>query len=407
MAEFAGYNTKMNNKIDKIILIPLILIIFSINVNAIGLGVSPSQLVFSNVLKGGYSQNNVYLSTDTTQNLSMFFEVDGDIKNWLRVENNLSYVTVSRNSPRLIKVIIEPPLDTANGNYSGALRIITDKLVDPETGIGSSVKAAFMVNIAVEVTGTEIRQCSGGGISVSDIEKGYPLSITSSIKNEGNVRITPQIFVNVWDKYQTQIVYSGVLQSDSILPTDTIDMIKELTTNLNEDQYWAEIKIPECNSGNTQTFNVVEKGGISDKGELIRIENKPWALVDEIIPITGVFRNDGQRTVSAKLKGEILFNNKVVKIIDTDSIDAAPGEIVSLQTFFRPTDAGQYFVNGKVYFNNKLTTQKASVINVNFAEVTATSKNNMYVWYALIIIIIGILVMIILIKRKKSKHRKF
>lgn len=388
----------------KISLIAFLIIILPLSVNAIGLGVSPSQLTYNNVLKNGYAQNGVYISTDTPLNLTMFFEMGGEIKDWMSVENNLTNMTISKNSPKFIKIIIQPPIDAANGDYHGTLRIITDKLINPETGIGSAVKAAFMVNIYVKITGDEIKACSGGGIGIIDAEIGYPLLISSIIKNDGNVRINPPMFIDIWDKYQKEIVYSGTLQTESILPTESIEMRKEILVDLDEDQYWAQIKVPECNLGFTQTFNIVEKGGVSDKGELIRVENKPWAQVDEIIPITAVFRNTGQRTVSAKFKGEVLYQNEVVKIIDTDSLDAKAGETISLQTFFRPNNEGQYFVKGKVYFNNKLTGEKGSVINVT-PFTGEKAQSGFTLWYVIILLAIAIFVMLILIKKKKKKHK--
>lgn len=372
---------------------------------AIGLGISPGVLSYKNVLKGGYSQQSLVVSSFMPQNLTVNFEMGGDIKDWIVIDENITNMTLSTNTPRQLKVKIFPPIDTANGEYTGSIRIITDKIVDPETGIGSSIKAAFLVRINVLVTGDQIVACSGGGLGISDVEINYPLVISTSVTNEGNVRMSPVVFVDIWDKYQKEIVYSGSVNLDSILPTEVSTSTKELLADLPEDQYWAEIKVPDCQVSSTITFNVVEKGGISDKGELVRVENKPWALSDEIIPITAFFRNDGGRTVSAKFKGEILYNGKVVKVIDTDSLDAAPGEIVSLQSFFKPSDAGQYFVMGKVYFNNKLTGEKGSVINVNKGQTVSSNNSINYFWYILMFIILVIIILLILIKKKKQKHK--
>ncbi len=395
----------MHKKTFFLMIIPVLIILIP-SALSVGLGVSPASLTFDNVLKGGYAQNGVYISTFASDNNTITFEKEGQIKDWIIIENNITNVTIGMNSPRYVKIMIEPPSDTANGNYSGDIIIRNEDVANPDTGIGSAVKAQFMMKIYVSVTGDQIKACSGGGLTISDAEIGFPLAISSIIKNEGNVRLSPPIFVEIWDKYQQNIVYSKTLTTQSILPTETFESIQDLNVDLPVDQYWATIKVPDCNVEGTQTFNIVEKGGISDKGELIRVENKPWASTDEIIPITAVFRNDGARVVTAKFKGEILFGDKVVKIIDTDSIDANPGEVVALQTFFKPGDQGQYFVRGKVYFNNKLTSEKASVINVNATTTNTNSSGKILIWTTLFLIITGILVMMILIKRKKHKIRK-
>lgn len=393
--------------IVNISLFGLLIIILSLNINAIGLGISPGVLNYNNVLKGGYSQQLLIVSSFMPLNLSMNFEKNGAIQDWIVIGDNLSNITLGPNTPAQLKIKIYPPSDTPNGDYSGNIRIITDKLVDPETGIGSSIIAAFQVNINVKVVGDQIIACSGGGLSVNDIEIGYPLIVSSTIQNDGNIRVNPQIFIDVYNKYQTEIVYSSSSQTESVLPTESLNVLNQFRNELTEDQYWARIYVPECKIESTMTFNVLQKGGISDKGELIRVENKAWGKEAEIIPITAIFRNDGGRTVSAKFKGEILYNGEVVKIIDTDALDAAPGEVVSLQTFFKPDTTGQYYIKGKVYFNNKLTGEKASVLNINQADQKSFTFSN-FLFYMLIIIFVAIiLIMLILIERKKKKVRKF
>lgn len=388
--------------IRNIALIFLIIIILSLNTFAIGLGVSPAKLNYNNVLKGGYAQNSLYISTDTPDNLSMFFEFSGDIAPWLSIEGNITNITISKNSPKQVKIIIQPPLDTANGNYSGYVRVITDKITNSETGIGSAVKAAFMVNIYATITGDEIISCSGGGIDVSDAEINFPNTIYATIKNEGNVRLSPDITVDIWDKYQTKIIYSTILSTQSILPTESVRITKEILANLDVEQYWAEIKIPQCKVSSTTTINIIEKGGISDTGELVRIDNKAWAKTQEIIQVNALFKNTGARIVTAQFKGEVLYNGEIVKIIDTDKIDAEPGETIELSSFFKPEQIGQYYIQGRIHFNNKITTEKASVLNVNPGEaINNINKKSYIIYYILIIIIISIFLMLILIKKKK------
>lgn len=399
---------KIIKKFSLILSLLIFIIILSLNVFAVGLGVSPAELKFNNVLKGGYAQDSIFLSTDTPYNLSMFFEFNGDIKDWISVEGNLTNITVSRSSPQRVKIIVQPPQDTANGDYYGYMRVITDKIINPETGIGSAVKAAFMVKIYITITGDQIVACSGGGVGVSDAEIGFSNEVSATVKNEGNVRIRPDIIVDVWNKYQTNIVYSTILSSDYILPTESVKITKEVLTDLSTEQYWVEVKVPECGFSGMIPVSIVEKGGISDKGDLIRIENKAWAKTNEIIPITAYFKNSGERTVTAQFKGEVLYNGEIVKIIDTDKIDAKPGELIELQSFFKPENVGQYYVEGRIYYNNKITTKKASVLNVNLGKVSSDAISSVgmsIMWYVIILLFIGIMVMLILIKRKKHKTK--
>ncbi len=128
------------------------------------------------------------------------------------------------------------------------------------------------------------------------------------------------------------------------------------------------------------------------------------------MPITASFRNMGTRYVATKLKGLITLEDNIIKIIDTDLLDVAPGQTVQLETFFSPKVPGKYEISLRALYNNKLTFEKQSLLNVNPSDEFSEELKKLQ-WkntksILLIIIVIIILLFLILIKKKKSRRKK-
>jgi hypothetical protein len=149
---------------------------------------------------------------------------------------------------------------------------------------------------------------------------------------------------------------------------------------------------------------VVGGGSSVDTGELLRIDSQSWAKIGDIVPITAVFKNTGQRTVSAKFKGVITSDNKIIQTIDSEFYDIPAGEIGSIKIYFTPKKFGQYIISGQILYNNKLSFEKSTVLNVN-EGIEAPGFNWTYVLIFLVLIII-ILLLLIRIRRKQHKIRR-
>ena len=78
------------------------------------------------------------------------------------------------------------------------------------------------------------------------------------------------------------------------------------------------------------------------------------------------FTNIGQRSVLARYIGDIRVDEKVVQTIETESLRVQPQESVELIDYFTPRKPGEYVVQGRVRYNEKVTFQKGTVINVNY-----------------------------------------
>jgi hypothetical protein len=388
----------------------IITILFSSSASAVGISVTKAVIEYNNVLRGGYAEDFLYVSTDAPFDIPLSYELLGDTAGWITVSpdlndpDNVIYVSNTKYQP--IKVIIQPPSDTPIGVYTGDLRILTGTLSTLGGQYGSQLQAAFMIRIRLEITGTEFVSCSGDSVIIRDTEVGSPIEYYMTVSNNGNVRIRPTANVEVWNQDLTKLVMSKNLEFNNreVLPTTSEAFSTSFASDLRIGQYWAYVTIAPCGNTVLTTFSVYEKGTIIDTGDLIRLDSQAWAKIGDVVPITAVFKNTGSRTVSAKFKGIVTLNDNIVEVLDSEFYDVPPGETGSIPVYFTPEKLGQYIISGRILYNNKLSFEKSTVLNVN--EGIEKSDNT---WiYLLILIIIIVLILLLLInikKKKKHMHR--
>jgi len=398
-------------KMRSAIIIALVLTILLCNsflAEATVVGANKGVMNFRNVLKNGYAQDLVTLTTDTDFNLSVTYKVEGEFAEWVRLEPSTQPFFISKDHPYVVAVVVEPPNDAKNQHYDGSVRFVTGALAGPEGQFGTAVRAAINTRIGIDITGQEIVSCNAVGFELNDVEEGYPIEFYAVVTNDGNVRIRPSFVLEFWNQDQTELVRSfNFTINKSILPTVQERVFYSIDQNLGIGQYWVKVRTPSCGDGVTAflTMSVIERGGVSDKGELVNIENAAWAKAGDIVPIDAVFRNLGSRVVSAKFKGTINSGEEIFKVIDTDPLDVMPGETVKLRTYFNPTQDGQYVITGRVLYNKKLTFDKSSILNVNPSGMPPGA--GAFNWSIILIILaVVIIVLVLLVFRRRKKLMK-
>ncbi|HIH23486.1 TPA: hypothetical protein HA251_00475 [Candidatus Woesearchaeota archaeon] len=382
--------------------------VVSSDVGAVALGVNRASLAFTDVLRGGYAEDVITITTDSEDPVQGELLLEGEAAQWLSFSDRV--FNFSRDNQYQLHVMVQPPVDTQVLDYYANLTIITSGLGRTGSGLmGTSTRASFRVPILVSMTGTERLACIGGGLTVLDTEEGRPLEFEVGIINRGNVQINPNITIEVYDKLRSQLIENLTVDfGRRIQPTRSETTLKSVAFDLDASQYWAMVKVPLCDYADLQTFDVLAPGGIKDDGDFLRIDVQSWANTGDIIPVKAIFRNKGERGVRAVFKGTIVRadDRQIVKVIDSDEYIVAPGTTAEILTYFNPQVGGQYVVNGKVFYNNKLTVERSALINVNGAPIDDDSSFPFLI--VLIVIVIVILTMLILIKRKKralGQHR--
>jgi hypothetical protein len=126
--------------------------------------------------------------------------------------------------------------------------------------------------------------------------------------------------------------------------------------------------------------------------------------VGEIVEIVGAFSNTGERSVDAKFSGTVSNEEEIVGLLESDTLRVAPGETVKLVTYFTPQKEGRFVVAGRVLYNNKLTFEKGTVINVTTAE---PKTANISRWIPILLYILIFALIIFLLSKIRRARNKF
>jgi hypothetical protein len=331
---------------------------------AASIGASPASISYGNVLRNGYAESQLIVSTGAPELVYGHFEVSGDVEGWISFRPNTTDFNVTMNKPTTVAVIVTPPADVPLGTYSGSLTISGDTIGDISGRAGSVIRTSIILPVTVSLTGTQQRGCTAGAFDFEDVEIGSPLVMWSTVRNTGNVRISPLIKLSIWDNLKEKVVMTRELRGKEVLPTATDRSFVTIDHNLPIGQYWVEASMPECNYETLLTFSVIQKGGISDKGELTELKTPSTALVGETVPITALFYNKGATLVTAQFKGTMKRGGRTIGLVNSDSVEVSAGQVEKLLAYFTPDEQGEYTVTGRALYNNKYTYEKSAKFKV-------------------------------------------
>ncbi|HOR52735.1 MAG TPA: hypothetical protein PLE51_03670 [Candidatus Pacearchaeota archaeon] len=357
----------MNNKIRigiKTGIITLIIIVNLLYVSSANIGVSPANVYFKDVLRGGYAERIVTITVDSEEPTKISLEPRGEIVDWISFEEK--EFEVSKNKPYYLKIILQPPVDIPNGNYTGFLRVTTSSKNKGVEGQATGViNAALDLYLEVKITDVEFSSCRAWDFQVESVEKGDDILFKVKVLNEGNVRLYPTIKIDMWDQERTELVKQVEFSEDMIIPTTEKELnIKVESSDMNLGQYWAEITSIECYAAQTLTFDILEEGALRAQGNLLRISSPTWIKVDDTTMIEALFENTGEKNVNARFKGEITLGSRVIQILESELSSVSIGEIETFKFYFTPRKEGKYIVTGMVFYDGKRTFEKSTVINV-------------------------------------------
>lgn len=389
-------NAEMKSWKNKtLVIIPLLALLLMVT-NASAIGVSPGTISFDKMVRGGYAEKILTISTAGDEDLTLKIEASGEIKEWITFEPSDAHVILPKKSAKQLLVKINIPNTARNGLYNGEV-IISTLYLGAETGnvSGARFMPGIIVRVQLNLTGEEVVAYDITSISVKDTEQNYPAEFNLRIENIGNVVVTPGIHVTILNSDKEEIGKTLDYAQTSILPTTSKQItIKMPTKGMDIGAYYARIS---SDRGEEQTlfFQILAQGTLALKGSLEQILlNKIWVKPGETVKVDATFSNDGELSIdSAKLKGEAYIidptygTKELAGVFEGDSISVPVGEKVTLNAYFTPQKSGIYTIQGMAIYSGKRTDVKSTILNV-----LETSSSGYGVYYFLIgsIIVIAV-----------------
>lgn len=357
-------------------------------------GVSPSNIQFSNVIRGGYAERPIVISYNQDETVKVQLSAEGEIADWFNFTKN---VTVSKSKFAREVVSVSPPSDIPNGNYSGLI-VFSVSREDNSGKDGNAVSTLISVlqmAVTVEVTDRENFACTANNFVINSAEKGDDVSFSIDVLNEGNIRIKPEVKLNLYNQDQSAIVKELTFTGKEMLPTKEQSLNFTFdTSDLDTSQYWAYAEIPACYFSDTQPFDVLEPGALKSNLVLVRMYNSPFGAVGDTLPVVIDYENTGEKDVSAQFKGQITLNGKVVQVLESDPFTSPAGESSNITLYFTPQKAGKYVAAGRIFYDKKRTFESSSVINIITNGSNLKTFLTIGLYAIILVVIVGLLVAI-------------
>jgi len=341
---------------------------------ATAIGVSPGTVAIDNMVRGGYAERTLMLSTAGNQEITFTLQADGEIKDWISFVSNETQLVLRRKSALPIKVRINVSSNAQGGQHDGRI-IITTLYTGNETVnvSGARFMPGLIVRVTLNVTDVIIRGYAIRSLSVKNTEQDYPVEFTLSVENTGNVIVTPNLRITLLDSEMRTLNRTLDYHDTPVLPTIIQQFFIQMPTKgLRLDDYYANVT-SDLGYENMLSFKILPQGTyLIFKGILDGMSaNTTQTAAGENVNIMASFRNDGDaRIEEAKLKAEVYLTSeewdtkKLAGVIEGKPRSVEKGENSTLSAVFTPKQPGTYLLEGVVVYSGKRTDVKTLLINV-------------------------------------------
>lgn len=263
--------------VSKKIIFLLMFILLSSAISAFNITTDPEELIFEDILDGGYAEKIIKIRSDSGQPAQITISASEPISSWISFEP--ASASATGDSPAEFKIIVKPS-GSALGTYQGYLIISTFATGNEITGAVSSTKT---VNMVIELTDQQIMQAGVKDVVIGDTEENSPIKALVRVQNQGNIALTPLFQLDILDVSRSQVLKSADSGKKTILPYSTDVIEVDLPNDLPLGSYWAQVTTTLGDrwiiGKRLIKFNVVEMGTLQE-------EEKPIVLEAELMPLS-------------------------------------------------------------------------------------------------------------------------
>ncbi len=382
----------------RLVIISVLFLVFNLILVNASIQITPEKITFNNVLRDGYAETLLALSTDKG-NFDVDFSIEGNLKDYFTIESN--NILTQEQSLRT-KIILKTPSNIQNGLYQNFLIITFTSKSSPEVTTSSSISKSIPID--VYITDTVIKQLEINNILIDDIRENQNLDIIIDWTNKGNVLIKPKIEVKILD-LKNNLIKEREFET-SLLPKQ--DNYNINLGRLNKNEYKAVIRVLLDDSliqERTLNFFVLALNEKISKGILTSIENQDRSHIDDKTQIIGSFVNTGESELNAIMITEVYLNNNLIDTIESNNINIKTNQNIEINNLFIPKELGLYKFKNYIQYGNKISNTKESVLEVvpsnEPLQEIPLSTSPMF-------LILGMaLVIFIFVRVNKAKRRKW
>jgi len=347
-----------------LMLITLIMMINS--ADAIGIGLSPGEMVLNNSLKGNTYEKSFAIINMDNQDINYSLSSNGDIEGWVSFyyqnpDTEIQSIIVPANGKISVITKFQIPTDAVSKDYFGTINVRSVPEIAEDSGSQQSLIIGGSVKININVTGDQIIDGVVNGISIYNIEPGYPLKVETMFRNTGNVVANPEIKVTILK--DNKLIHSFIYDKATIKPsiTNAITAEWKTTEETIPGDYTANVIVSldgKTLRSSDKTFKIFPVGTYSRQGNLtdIRIEGEP--TIGSLVKVNAYFENTGEIETAAKFSGEVYKDGNLIDTITSEELQVEKYKEAELVSYFKLESKGDYLIKGKVIYSGKETPVK-------------------------------------------------
>jgi hypothetical protein len=253
------------------------------------------------------------------------------------------------------------PTDAVSKDYFGTINVRSVPEIAEDSGSQQSLIIGGSVKININVTGDQIIDGVVNGISIYNIEPGYPLKVETMFRNTGNVVANPEIKVTILK--DNELIHSFIYDKATIKPsiTNAITAEWKTTEETIPGDYTANVIVSldgKTLRSSDKTFKIFPVGTYSRQGNLtdIRIEGEP--TIGSLVKVNAYFENTGEIETAAKFSGEVYKDGNLIDTITSEELQVEKYKEAELVSYFKLESKGDYLIKGKVIYSGKETPVK-------------------------------------------------
>ena len=383
-------------------LICMCLLALASSANAAGVGVSPASLSYEKVLKGGIAQEHFTLFNTADAEVHYTIRVEGEVSDWFSFSPTPPVKVPAKGSVR-VNAIVNPPADIPTGVYKCTIYVEPGEVnVTEGEGAVMGILPAVGLVTSIEITGEQVLAGNVYQISVESNEIGKSVRFKIGFSNTGNVRANPEIDIEI---SKEEAAIDTLKKSEEVIP----GAAKEITAEWTGDDlgaYNANVRVllnGDLLSQRDLKFKVLERGALTCMGVVVDVKAPAEVNVSMPVKLEVGFKNTGVVAMEAKIKGDVIRNDKLVEVIESDPVLIEVGNTATLTTYFTPKKPGEYRIDSDVVYEGKKAEIRQVMVSVK-SEAGGVKITESWVLVA-VIAGLGVVVAVVLIYivRRKSK----
>ena len=337
-----------------------------------GAGLSPGSVTFENMVRGGYSERYLTISNPTDEDVSISVSTEGDISSWVKAEP--SSFNMSGVSYRIVKIVVRPPASIPNGMYTGNIFVVS-RPVSAEASGGNSVSVASIVvgDATIEISDRQMLRFEVERLLLPNTEECRPIMISASVRNTGNVNVTPNFHVEITSRDGGTVLQQYDYTDKPLFPTTAATLAISVPYSLQQFKcipsgyYTANIKSYAGSStidSSSLNFQIHPRGTLTVGGEILELRLPSNVSLGDVAKIEALFKNTGGVPVAAKLNLEVYQGGRLVETLTSDQTEVFIGGVQPLTVYFTPKSGGKHSLVAYAVFEDKKSDVKNADLEV-------------------------------------------